>query len=461
MSTWWRVIQLVRSSVPSLFLLLAVGGCVDEKLVFDGRALLEDVPAGAQGYLGYLDTSRNLTVCGNCHVGQQGEWVGTAHAGAWETLQGSGQAQGFCEGCHTVNSLGNDVEDEAVGYVATMEERYHDVQCESCHGPGLTHVQNPDASQPLASIRVGEDLTSGCGECHSGAHHPFVEEWAASGHGTVVAYPSTRPECQGCHIAQAALAAFGVKAEYQEKTSSTPLPITCSVCHDPHSNEFEGQLRYSISVPDEEQNLCMRCHHKRGTPDLTATNRGPHSPEGPLLLGDAGWWPPNLPLEPGDRIQGTHGSDRNPRLCAGCHVQGFQAEDELTGELVATTGHFFRATPCVDGGGQPVAADDCAPAERSFLSCTASGCHGTESIARNLMAGSRAGIDDDNEELKALLALVPASEFSPSDGRYSVAEGSLFNSQLAERRGSEVHNPFLIDALLRASIAEMKRTYGP
>jgi len=41
------------------------------------------------------------------------------------------------------------------------------VQCESCHGPGLPHVQNPDASQPLASILAAQDAAAGCGECHA------------------------------------------------------------------------------------------------------------------------------------------------------------------------------------------------------------------------------------------------------------------------------------------------------
>ena len=418
------------------------------------------MPAAAKGFLGYTDAEEHLTVCGNCHVGQQGQWTETAHANAWETLSESGSSQALCEACHSVSSLGNDVEEEAVGYVATREVRYQDVQCESCHGPGLTHVQNPDATQPLAALRVGPDLTVGCGECHSGVHHPFVEEWKRSGHGTVVASPGGRPECQSCHTGQAALLAFGVKAEYQEKASTTPLPITCGVCHDPHSTEFEGQLRYSISVPNEEQNLCMRCHHKRGSPDLTATNRGPHSEQGPLLLGDAGWWPPNLPIEPGEKILGTHGSERNPRLCAGCHVQAFQVQDKITGGTVATTGHLFQATPCKDANGLPVSDDDCAESERSFRGCTTSGCHGSESIARNLKATARTRLDGLNDQLKALLAQMPASEFDPNDSRYSVAEGSRFNSQLSDQTGAEVHNPFLIEALLRASIAEMKRSYG-
>src|SRR5687768_18052648 len=51
-------------------------------------------------------------------------------------------------------------------------------------GPGQTHVLNPDvaANKPLAPINVGVDMTQGCGECHSGAHQPFVEQWRSEEH---------------------------------------------------------------------------------------------------------------------------------------------------------------------------------------------------------------------------------------------------------------------------------------
>jgi hypothetical protein len=37
----------------------------------------------------------------------------------------------------------------------------------------------------LASIKsdTGAAVTNGCAECHSGTHHPFVEEWRMSRHG--------------------------------------------------------------------------------------------------------------------------------------------------------------------------------------------------------------------------------------------------------------------------------------
>ncbi|HSL71402.1 MAG TPA: multiheme c-type cytochrome [Longimicrobiales bacterium] len=438
-----------------------LAGCTDERIVFRERDRLEGVPAAAAGYLGYQDSTAKMTVCGDCHIGPQTRWENTAHAHAWETLDDSGHRQATCEGCHTVNEMGNPDETANAGYTATKVARYLDVQCESCHGPGRTHVENPgDTNIPLASIAATVDANGGCGECHTGFHHPFVEEWAQSGHGQVLAYPAGKSECQGCHTGQGALLAFNVRSDYIEKGSATHQPITCAVCHDPHNAEFAGQLRYSIDVPDEEQNLCMRCHHKRGEPDPTGPQRGAHSPEGPLLLGEAGWWPPNMPIEPGTRILGTHGSDANPRLCAGCHVQAFQARDEATGQLtVSTAGHLFEAIPCVDSQGQPIPGD-CGLTERTFRTCTASGCHGSQDAARSALTLVRARIAALAGQLDSQLDRVPAAEFDPDDNRYSTAEGARFNWSLADKNGSEVHNPFLLEALLIGSIAQVQEDYG-
>jgi len=440
----------------------ALISCTDERVVFRDRDLLADIPSASNGYLGYSNTAEKLTVCGNCHIGQQTDWVGTAHADAWNTLAANAGRQALCEGCHTVSEVGNDIETAQVGWTSTQDERFHDVQCESCHGPGLTHVQNPGATQPLASLGVTIGGTTGCGECHSGVHHPFVEEWAESGHGTVVASPSTRPECIGCHTGQGALAAMGANdAEYKEKTSSTPLPIACGVCHDPHGSGNDRQLRFAIDVPDEEQNLCMRCHHKRALPESASPTRGPHSPEGPLLLGEAGWFPPNMPIEPGQRILGTHGSEANPRLCAGCHVYQYQVTDKQTGAfVVAVTGHRFEATPCVNAQGAPTGADACARTERSYASCARSGCHGSPEAARSAHTTAELRLTTLAQQLNAQLAKVPVAEFSSTDNRYSTAEGARFNAQLGLMNGTEVHNPFLAEALLIGSIAQVQKDYG-
>jgi predicted CXXCH cytochrome family protein len=465
-----RRIVLLRWSQASLLAMLGVA-CTDEKIVF--REPVNPPPDASSGFLGYFTTSDKQTTCGNCHVGMQGQWENTRHAGAYETLAALGDgAQGFCFGCHTVNQRGN-ATTNAGGWDVVQDTAYHDVQCESCHGPGQTHVENPDATQPLASIRAATDADNGCGECHSGVHHPFVDEWEQSKHAApnatviaqAVATPASYAACLDCHSAQGALRAWGINADFIEKDApiAEHLGIVCAVCHDPHGSPNSAQLRFPIDVASEEQNLCVKCHHKRAEPETqAATLRGPHSPEGPLLLGEgAGWFPPNFQPEV-DRILSTHGSVANPRLCATCHVAKFTVTDQATGEFVFNaTGHLFNAIPCVDAQGIPTTSQECDITQRTFTGCTTSGCHGTEETARSAFLTANQRITDLAVELDAKLALPgPAADLNPSDGRFTVADGANFNSQLAKLPGSPTHNPFLMEQLLVATIDAVNAAYG-
>jgi predicted CXXCH cytochrome family protein len=249
------------------------------------------------------------------------------------------------------------------------------------------------------------------------------------------------------------------------------MQITCAVCHDPHANHEEGQLRFPIDTPNEEENLCMKCHHKRGTPDVT-TFRGPHSPEGPVLLGYGGWWPPNLQFT-GGKIEATHGSAANPRLCAGCHINKFSYKD-ATGATINGTGHTFEAIPCLDANGAPVVKGTCGTSERTFQTCTGAGCHGSENVARSALITAELRMVALTEELDRTLQKVHAnwktcrtnnscgagSPFNTADGAYTTAEGAAFNYDLGLRKSTAVHNPFLLEALLTASIKQVKTDYN-
>jgi hypothetical protein len=356
------------------------------------------------------------------------------------------------------------------GWTTTSDERYYDVQCESCHGPGQMHVLNPGASQPLAPIAVGLDLTEGCGECHNGTHHPFVEQWENSLHATSAA-DGHGASCDACHNAAGALAAFGVKNNYLEKAGEedSHMGIVCSVCHDPHAKDHEGQLRFPIDEPSEEGNLCMKCHHKRGTPDPN-TFRGPHAPEGPLLLGIGGWWPPNMAGI--GNISGTHGSEANPKLCAGCHMQKYTVNNPDGSFLMNAVGHDFQATPCLDANGVPTEGP-CEYSQKKFDGCATGGCHGSANAARSAYIVAETRLLFLADQLGALLEQVqpgwatcqaasncPAgSQFTNGDGVYTTAEGSAFNYQLAHTVGAAAHNPFLVEALLTASIRQMQTDY--
>lgn len=439
----------------------ALSGCVDEKLVYRETPSFTEPPAAAASYVGYSKTDTKQTTCGNCHVDWQTKWATTKHSTAWADLQASGHATDACAACHSVSSLGNAETEANVGYVATKDKRYEDVQCENCHGKGLAHVSSPKSSnRPLASIAVGAagEAVSGCGECHTGSHEPFVDEWRESAHGigAELGHTGTNASCAPCHNAQGALAAFGVTSNYQEK-GAAPMSITCAVCHDPHAKDNPAQLRFPVDVASVEDNLCMKCHHKRGTVDMASQSRGPHSPEGPMLLGEAGYWPAGAVS-----LVATHGSDKNPKLCAGCHVNRFTVNDPATGGFVfQATGHRFEAIPCLDGTGKPVKGP-CDISAQSFKACTASGCHGSEAAARSAFIVAEDRIKELGIELNALVAQIPTTEFV-QDAVVTVGEGAKFNAGFADDRlapGSAVHNPFLVEALLTESIKAVKAKYG-
>ncbi len=445
----------------------AASSCTSEKLVYRNEPGFTTPSAAAANFVGYADTATKQTVCGNCHVDKQTQWAGTKHATAWADLQASGHATAACEPCHTVSKNGNAATSDAVGYTATKDARYHDVQCESCHGAGLGHVSAPSlANTPLASIAVdtGTAFGNGCGECHTGTHEPFVDEWKLSGHAIVETRgnAATTATCYMCHSGQGALASWGINTNYVEKAGLGVKPVgtTCAVCHDPHANNNDHQLRFPVDVPDETQNLCMKCHHRRATPDLTSASSGAHSPEGPTLLGYAGWIPPNMSTVGTDTIVATHGSDRNPALCATCHVNRFTVTDPATGNFVfQATGHLFLAIPCIDATGKPTNTD-CDISQRTFAACTGSGCHGSPDVAKSLMLTVEQRFSLLDSTLTHMIAKIPSTEFSNTDGRYTTGEGAKFNLSLSRAPGAYVHNPFLIEALMTATIKQITIDYG-
>ena len=479
------------------------GACTDTKTEIVFRDGFNPPADTASGFLGYYTVAERQTTCGNCHVGQHADWRNTAHAEAYETLTSSGGVEQSCYGCHTVSERGNaaSTAGRPAGWNAIEHPSYHDVQCESCHGPGLEHLKAPDVVQPLAHVDVLGSLGASCAGCHQGTHQPYVEEWSASRHAranqSVIAGYEADPiafaPCLSCHEGRSALKVLGVGANYVERddaiNATTALGHTCAVCHDPHSAANDGQLRRPVAERDPSLNLCMTCHNRRSEPSLTSS-AGPHAPQGAMILGSAGYRPGGFAYDT-TRILTTHGSTANERLCAGCHVNRTTVRDALTDELIVSVGHLFRPLPCLENG-VPVPGNDCdnyepanAGSVRSYAACAQSGCHADQTDAATFLAVTRGRIENLAvvlwEDLNANLVLDPdpidrgylptvlllqPGEFDPTDNRISPAEGALFNAQLlAEGRSATgdrsrgVHNPFLAEALLRATIQEMAATY--
>ncbi|HET8622096.1 MAG TPA: cytochrome c3 family protein [Gemmatimonadales bacterium] len=484
----------VRAHTGILVGALALAGCTDT--VFRDREPFNPPPDQASGFLGYFTTSDRQTSCGNCHAGIQGRWVETAHAQAYQDLVANPGAQDFCFTCHTVSENGNPagLTGQPAGWNVVEDTAYHDVQCESCHGPGFEHAQAPDETNaPLARAGV-KDTAASCAACHSGTHHPFVEQWAQTGHAdsTTNAYPGNRTECASCHNGKAFIvAARGGQTRFVEEGGGAyQFAITCATCHDPHSNVNEGQLRFPIDDPAPENNLCMRCHNRSTEPTTSFTrgSRGAHASQGPVLLGQgAGWIPPGFIYDT-NQVFTSHASVANPRLCAGCHVNSFEVTDQATGDFVfQSVGHLFSPNPCLDAQGIPVKDNTCAytSTARNWSSCTASGCHGSVDVAVQLLNTERTQVQQlvdvlwqdlnadqvldaaptDAGYLPLVFQSTP-TEFVGTDNKLTTAEGVLFNvMMLAEdlydhHDGSKgVHNPFFYEALLSASIEAMQAAY--
>lgn len=478
---------LRRLCLLAIPLAMSVGAiaCTDETIVYRDRPVYDDPPSGAGDFVGYTltgaDPGGEMPSCGNCHVGPSAEWEATRHADAWATLQGSGHAQEFCAGCHTVNELGNVATDPG-GYSGSQDStRYKDVQCESCHGPGLPHVALPDGSGPLASLVVATDATNGCGECHQGTHHPFVEQWENSAHGSVSSFAADREYCNGCHSGNGALDRWGINAKYIEKVDMVPgsgnyLNITCGVCHDPHGSENTGQLRFPVDTNDLDRHLCSNCHNRRSSPDPTSQSLSPHSPEKAMLIGEAGFFFPGMAIDPGEII-GTHGSEGNPTVCAQCHVASWTVTNAETGDFeFQNVGHTFNAIPCLEDGIDNGDSEcDLTLEDRYFGGCAEGACHGgSETSAIGLLRAAADGLRFLAGEVDDLLARVPAGEIGKPN-EITTAEGALFNYNLARfgagRDGADItelleytaaatHNVYLMRSLLVASIEALRADYG-
>ncbi len=459
------------SLVAACLLLAASAACVHDERVTP--------PALDADFLGYSDPATKQTTCGNCHVGKQRTWEVTGHAEAWADLQASGHAAASCNRCHTVNGSSNEAADSAgfFAVAADAQKFYYDVQCESCHGPGAAHVQAPDDTQPLTTVAADTGRTTGCGTCHSGVHTPFVSEWRSSRHGSVNSHINNNAACADCHDGRKFIRRVDGDAKFVEQTSATFEPVVCAACHNPHGSDNPAQLRLPINEPNLATNLCMACHYRRSVPD-PASSRGPHAPQGPMLVGEAGWRPSTFTYDTTNSAATSHASAANPRLCAGCHVVSFSAADS-TGTTVFTTGHTFRPIPCTTGAGAIDTATTCALSARTFRACATSGCHATEAIARNLFTTvgdrfentyiRRIWVDVDADDVvdafpadSGMLAIVKrdsAAQFTVNP-TITVAEGALFNVRLMKMPGNFVHNPFYGEALMIASIDALQRQYG-
>src|SRR5256886_1979324 len=152
--------------------------------------------------------------------------------------------------------------------------------CQSCHGPSVGHVKNPDgaSTRPLVDINFGVRGAAAarlqaepCLSCHTGGQR---EHWAGSEH------ERRDVPCTSCHVIHAAQDRVMNRVTQQEacftchktqraqihRISAHPLAVGemgCSDCHNPH-----GSIGPVLMAKNSINETCYTCHAERRGPFL-------------------------------------------------------------------------------------------------------------------------------------------------------------------------------------------------
>lgn len=191
-----------------------------------------------------------------------------------------------CQACHPT---------QYASWKATKHGQAN-IGCETCHGPGATHIA-------LGGNKAYIDKVYAAGQCGT-CHKETFAQWQESLHNN---HPDLaefgRSPCQNCHTAQGY-----VNVQFKGDTKFTigyhAEGETCATCHEPHSAQNPGQLRFvgTSKLPNGKViNVglaanCANCHNqRRDVADITnqvnnAFGRGPHEGTSSDLFAGTGAW---------------------------------------------------------------------------------------------------------------------------------------------------------------------------
>ena len=337
-------------------------------------------------------------LCTACHAGEGAEWEMTAHYRALDDLlQTTWSAT--CLECHTTGYDGNTLNSGYDDPDEIVAMRFDGVQCESCHGAGNTHVGDREP------VIAGLDAEL-CGTCHNSPHNQLYTEWQSSAHARSIDRRDTNAdfvtECLRCHSADYI---FAENIPDNATPDEFDLSLTCVVCHDPHSDEHEFQLRSDRAA------ICNTCHYSGAVPGQEISY-----PQVDLFLGTGGYKYP-------DESYSNTAHTTIGEACIACHMWTSPPMREDTPVM----GHTFE--PTVE------ACRECHPTLETFD-----------------RGGAQTGIQELLDELKAELDAATANDLftlSYINAKFNydfiVADGSL-----------GMHNTRYARALLQDSIGDFE-----
>jgi DmsE family decaheme c-type cytochrome len=186
--------------------------------------------------------------------------------------------------------------------------------CESCHGPGKAHVDDPSKPESIKRFTTMKprDASETCLTCHSRGNHV---QWKGSMH------DARNLSCVTCH------SIHNPKSEKAQLKTATTMD-TCVTCH----KTEVAKLQRSGHMPLREGKMeCTSCHNPHGTTNarmlrvgnwINETCAACHAEKrGPFL------WDHAPVREACNTCHDPHGSNNDrmlvaklPMLCQRCHI---------------------------------------------------------------------------------------------------------------------------------------------
>jgi DmsE family decaheme c-type cytochrome len=231
--------------------------------------------------------------------------------------------------------------------------------CESCHGPGKAHVDDPSKPESIrrfASIKP-RDASEVCLTCHNRGNHL---QWKGSMH------DARNLSCVTCH------SIHSPKSEKSQLKWAT-LTETCAVCH---KTEVAKQLRVGHMPLREGKMDCGSCHNPHGSTNVRLLRVGNWINEscfschaekrGPFL------WDHAPVREACSTCHDPHGSNNDrmlvaklPMLCQRCHIGTRHPSTIYDASQLAARSKFLIGRGCVNCHAQIHGSNS--PAGNAFL----------------------------------------------------------------------------------------------
>lgn len=179
-----------------------------------------------------------------------------------------------CIACHEDQQPG--YENSPHGKAANPRSPAAAQGCESCHGPGEKHVDDPSDDTTLRKFAkmAPRDVSETCLSCHARGSHAA---WQGSPHDTrnlscVTCHSVHEPESPAAHLktpteVELCATCHRVQALKTKRVSHMPVQegkMQCSSCHNPHGSTNVKQLRVGNWINES----CVSCHTEKRGPFL-------------------------------------------------------------------------------------------------------------------------------------------------------------------------------------------------